>query len=184
MYRRCTLEKAVHTQKKYEDCLVVLMKEKTYAEITINDICDRMGTSRKSFYHFFKNKQGCLFALIDRLFYEFIEYQIPEGTDLKGYPPRLIRQMLYQMETREIMELLIRNNLYGLLDERLVSLIKENVKGNGVSPDSFEEDAIVFYLCGFMVIRYSWHIYGYRRSMYEVADSIMKLATPEMLENW
>lgn len=184
MYRRCTLEKAVQTQKKYEECLVALMKEKPYAEITINDICDRMGTSRKSFYHFFKNKLGCLYALIDRLFYDFIDYKIPEETDLKGYPPRLIRQMLYQLETQEIMELLIQNNLYGLLDERLVSLIKENARSNGAAPDSFEEDAIVFYLCGVMGIRYNWHLSGYRRSLYEVADSIMKLATPEMLENW
>jgi len=83
MYRRCTLEKAVQTQRKYEECLITLMKEKPYAEITINNICERMGTSRKSFYHFFKNKQGCLFALIDRLFYEFMDYQIPENTDLR-----------------------------------------------------------------------------------------------------
>lgn len=184
MYRRCTLEKAVLTQRKYEECLIALMKEKPYAEITINDICERMGTSRKSFYHFFKNKQGCLFALIDRLFYEFVDYQIPENMDLKGYPPRLIRQMLYQLETKEIMELLIRNNLYGLLDERLVLLIKENAQSNGVEPNTYEEDAIVFYLCGVMGIRYNWHINGYQRSIYEVAESIRRLATPEMLENW
>lgn len=184
MYRRCTLEKAVQMQNKYEECLVTLMKEKPYGEITINDICDRMGTSRKSFYHFFKNKQGCLYALLDRLFYRFADYQIPEGTDLKGYPPRLIRQMLYQIETKEIMELLIRNNLYGLLNERLVLLIKENNLVSGVAPNSFEEDAVVFYLCGVMGIRYNWHISGYERSMYEVADSILRLATPKMLENW
>lgn len=184
MYRRCTLEKAVQTQKRYEECLVELMKEKPYAEITINHICERMGTSRKSFYHFFKNKQGCLFALIDRLFYDFANYKIPDNVDLKGYPPRLIRQMLYQLETREIMELLIRNNLFGLLDERLVMLIKENAWSSGVSPNTFEEDSIVFYLCGVMGIRYNWHIAGYQRSMYEVADSILRLATPEMLENW
>ena len=184
MYRRCTLEKAVQMQKKYEECLVGLMTEKPYEEITINDICRQMGTSRKSFYHFFKNKQGCLFALIDRLFYEFIDYKIPEGVELKGYPPRLIRQMLYQLETREIMELLIRNNLFGLLDERLILLIKENAQSSGVSPNTFEEDSIVFYLCGVMGIRYNWHITGYQRSIYEVADSILRLATPEMLENW
>lgn len=184
MYRRCTLEKAVQMQKKYEECLVGLMKEKPYEEITINDICQRMGTSRKSFYHFFKNKQGCLFALIDRLFFEFMDYQIPEGVELKGYPPRLIRQMLYQLETKEIMELLIRNNLYVLLDERLVQLIRENARISGASPNTFEEDSIVFYLCGVMGIRYNWHITGYQRSMYEVADSILRLATPEMLENW
>lgn len=56
MYRRCTLEKAVQTQKRYEECLVELMKYKPYEEITINDICERMGTSQKSFYHFFKSK--------------------------------------------------------------------------------------------------------------------------------
>lgn len=184
MYRRCTLEKAVQTQKKYEDCLIALMKEKPYAEITINDICDRMGTSRKSFYHFFKNKQGCLYAFLDRLFFEFMDYRIPEGTDLKGYPLRLIRQMLYQLENREITELLICNNLYGILDERLVLLTKENAQSNGVPTNSFEEDSIVYYLCGVMGIRYNWHINGYQRSMYEVADSILRLATPEMLENW
>lgn len=184
MYRRCTLEKAVLTQKRYEECLLELMKEKSYEEITINDICERMGTSRKSFYHFFKNKQGCILALIDRLFYEFADYRIPEGTDLRGYPPRLIRQMLYQLETREVMELLIRNNLFGLLDERLIVLIKENVEHNGGLKDTYEEDAIIFYLCGVMGIRYNWHNSGYKRSIYEVADSICRLATPEMLENW
>lgn len=184
MYRRCTLEKAVQTQRKYEDCLVTLMREKPYTEITINDICDRMGTSRKSFYHFFKNKQGCLYALIDRLFYEFMEYTIPEDFDLKGFPPRLIRQMLYQLETREIMNLIIRNNLFGLLDERLVLLIKENAQSSGVLPNTYEEDAIVFYLCGVMGIRYNWHVSGYQRSIYDVAESIRRLATPEMLENW
>lgn len=184
MYRRCTLEKAVQTQKRYEDCLIELMKDKPYAVITINDICARMGTSRKSFYHFFKNKQGCLYALIDRLFYSFMDYTVPENVDLKGYSPKLIRQMLYQLETQDVMELLIRNNLFGLLNERLVLLIKENAQSNGVEPDTCEEDAIVYYLCGVMGVRYSWHTSGYKRSIYEVAESIRRLATPEMLENW
>jgi len=92
--------------------------------------------------------------------------------------------MLYQLETKEIMELLIRNNLFGLLDERLVLLIKENAQSNGVESNTYEEDSIVFYLCGVMGIRYNWHITGYKRSIYEVAESIRRLATPEMLEKW
>lgn len=72
----------------------------------------------------------------------------------------------------------------GILNERLVYLIRENAQSNGVPANSFEEDALVFYLCGVMGIRYNWHIGGYKRSLYEVADSILKLATPEMLENW
>lgn len=38
MYRRCTLEKAVQTQIRYEECLLELMQKKPFAEITINDI--------------------------------------------------------------------------------------------------------------------------------------------------
>lgn len=184
MYRRCTLEKAVLMQIRYEECLVALMKEKPYMEITINDICEAMGTSRKSFYHFFRNKQGCLYALIDRLFYDFANYELPEDVELRGYPARLIRQMVYQLETREVMDVLIRNNLFGMLNERLVLLIKENAEHSGVAPNSFEEDSIVFYLCGVMGIRYNWHLSGYQRSIYEMAESISRLATPEMLENW
>lgn len=184
MYRRCTLEKAVQMQIKYEECLIGLMKEKPYTEITINEICEKMGTSRKSFYHFFRNKQGCLYALIDRLFYEFEHYELPADVELKGYPLRLIRQMLYQLECKDVMDVLIRNNLFGMLDERLVLLIKENAESSGVTPDSYEEDSIVFYLCGVMGIRYNWHLSGYRRSIYEVAESISRLATPQMLANW
>lgn len=184
MYRRCTLEKAVQTQIRYEECLMELMQKKPYAEITINDICEKMGTSRKSFYHFFKSKQGCLYALIDRYFYGFVDYEIPEDIELHGYPPRLIKQMLYQYETREAMELLIRNDLFGMLIERLIFLVMENTGNRDIQKDAATIDSIVFYYCGVMGVRYNWHTSGYQRSMYEVADSIMQLATPEMLEKW
>ena len=184
MYRRCTLEKAVQTQIRYEECLMELMKKKPYAEITINDICDMMGTSRKSFYHFFKNKQGCLYAMIDRYFYGFLDYQIPEQVELRGYPPRLIKQMLYQIETKDAMEILIRNDLFGVLIERLIFLVMENTGNQDLQKDATTIDSIVFYYCGIMGVRYNWHTSGYKRSMYEVADSIMQLATPEMLEKW
>ena len=184
MYRNCTQEKAVFMQKKYEQCLLELLSERPYAEVTINDICARMGTSRKSFYHFFNNKQGCLCALIDRLFFEFLDFQTPEHVDLKGYPRRLINQMLYQMEKQDVMEVLIRNDLFGLLIDRLVICIKENTIVKANMADTFEEDAILFYMCGVMAVRRSWHESGYQRSIYEVAESISRLATPQMLENW
>ena len=161
-----------------------LMAKKPYTDITINDICEKMGTSRKSFYHFFKSKQGCLYAMIDRYFYGFMDYELPQNTDLKGYPPRLIKQMLYQYETREAMELLIRNDMFGMLIERLIFLVMENTGNRDIQKDAATIDSIVFYYCGVMGVRYHWHTSGYKRSMYEVADSIMQLATPEMLEKW
>ena len=184
MYRRCTLEKAVQTQIRYEECLIGLMKHKPYEEITINDICDRMGTSRKSFYHFFKSKQGCIVALIDRMFYEFMDYPLPEDVDIKGYPPQIARFMLYQLNVRDILDLLIRNDLWGVMMARLVQLIEENAHNGVVLPNTPREDSLIFSFCGAMAVIYNWHTTGCQRSVYEMADSLVTLLSPEMLENW
>ena len=184
MYRQCTKEKAVTKQIQYEKCLLQLMKERSFEDITINDICDRMGTSRKSFYHFFKNKYGCIVALIDRMFYDFMSYQIPEDVDTRGYPPQISRFMLYQMQIREILALLIRNDLWGVMMARLVQLIEENAHDGALLPNTPREDALIFSFCGAMAVIYNWHTTGYKRSVYDLADSLTKLISPEMLENW
>lgn len=172
-------------QIKYERCLLELMKTKSYASISINDICRQMGTTRKSFYYFFKNKNGCLLALIDRLFYEFPDFKPSQRVDPKGYPRKLIYLVLYELETREVVELFLRNDLYGLLTERFYICFRENaLKKKQIYPSSFEEDELTFQVYGMMAIRRRWHESGYQQSIYEVAESIYRLGSMEILENW
>ena len=67
MYKTCNTEESVLRQQQLEDCLLKNMLQKSYGEISVSDLCEQAGISRKSFYRYFGNKDGCLCALLDRV---------------------------------------------------------------------------------------------------------------------
>ena len=49
MYKHCSTEESALRQRQFENCLLELMHQTPYSQITIGDLCDRMQLSRKSF---------------------------------------------------------------------------------------------------------------------------------------
>ena len=83
MYKHCTTEESAHRQRQLEQNLLELMAEQPYSGITINQICDLAGISRKSFYRYFGSKDGCLHALLDHTIMDGAAYFTPDnGADL------------------------------------------------------------------------------------------------------
>ncbi len=64
------------TKKALAAALKALMKKMPFAKITISDICDQCGMSRKSFYYHFKDK----YDLVNWIFET--EYYIPNQTKI------------------------------------------------------------------------------------------------------
>ena len=64
-YKHCVTESAADRQRQFEAALLELMGHKHYSQISVQEICDRVGLSRKSFYRYFSNKEMCLPALVD-----------------------------------------------------------------------------------------------------------------------
>ena len=50
MYKHCTTEESAQRQRQLEQCLLELMADTPYSAITIGQICQQAGISRKSFY--------------------------------------------------------------------------------------------------------------------------------------
>ena len=74
MYKHCNTEESAQRQRQLEQCLLVLMKERLLPQITIGDICEQAGISRKSFYRYFSSKDGALHALIDHTLLDFEQH--------------------------------------------------------------------------------------------------------------
>ena len=55
MYKRCTTEKAALQQRKLEECLLSVMQDKPYSEITVSSLCEQTDLSRKTFYRLFES---------------------------------------------------------------------------------------------------------------------------------
>lgn len=62
MYKLCRTEQSAARQRQLEQGLLQAMRTQQYEDISISDLCDQMGIPRKSFYRYFSNKDGALFA--------------------------------------------------------------------------------------------------------------------------
>ena len=75
MYKLCKTEQSAARQRQLEQGLLQAMQTQRYEDISISDLCDRMGIPRKSFYRYFSGKEGALAALIDHTLMEFEQFE-------------------------------------------------------------------------------------------------------------
>lgn len=68
-----------------------LMKEKSFTSITVKELCDKAGVSRRSFYRYYLDK----YELLQDLYYDFFFSKITISQDENFWD--IIRQMIFQV---------------------------------------------------------------------------------------
>ena len=144
------------------------MLTQRYEDISISDLCDRMGVPRKSFYRYFSNKDGALFALLDHTLMEF--EQSSAGADAASGMNALgdlERFFLFWYDHRDLMDALMRNRLSGMLVERATShaLHERMMPAYLLSKDEKSQQlALTFSVCGLLAMVMQWHQNGYQET--------------------
>lgn len=176
MYRKCITEISVLHQKQVEEALLALMQKMPYEDISVTQLCQYAGVSRRVFYHLFSNKTGALHALVDHKILDIGSY----GREL---PDESLRFFRYWQEQKVFLDALEENGKSGLLLERMLSIVLTEdydvlywLQRNGWTKGS--KELIIFGLSGLMGLIYSWHYGGYRQSPEEMAALIGKLVRP------
>lgn len=175
MYRKCVTEVSARHQKQAADALLELMTKMPYEDITVTQLCQTAGITRRIFYHLFSGKTGALWALLDHAILQ-----------LESYSPRVqddsLRFFLYWKENRRLLEALQANRLSGTLLERMIACVLDEsydlrywLKKNGWAEE--EKDVIIFHLTGVMGIVFRWYYSGFRESPEEMAALLKKIIT-------
>lgn len=167
MYRKCTTEISVLHQKQVADSLLQLMQQIPYEDITVTQLCQTAGVSRRIFYHLFSNKTGALQALVDHKILDIESY----GRDISN---ESLRFFCYWKDQKAFLDALRENGMSGLLLERMISIaLTEDydilywLKSHGWSNNS--QEVIIFGLSGLMGLVYSWYFSGYQQDPKEMA---------------
>lgn len=180
MYRKCATEVSAQHQRQITDSLLELMQKIPYEDITVTQLCEASGVTRRIFYHLFNNKTGALYALIDHTI-----------LGLESYRPDLsrpaLRSFLYWKEQKKLLDALRDNQMNGLLLERMI----ESVMNEGYDVRYWlktrgwenEKDAVVFCLTGFMGLTYRWYYSNFRESPEEMAALLEKFMTTPLAGN-
>ena len=186
MYKFCKTEQSVQRQRELEQGLLAMMEHHRFEEISVSDLCDRLGIPRKSFYRYFSSKDGALFALLDHTLMEFYDTGSIEG--LRGGTPinDLERFFLFWRNHRSLMDAVLRSNLGGMLVERAVSLAKQEELMPGYVrswEENMKDVAMSFVVCGLMSMVLQWHREGYRIPTEQMAKTAVKMLSRPLIPN-
>ena len=118
MRQNRTNEESLIRRRQLEDELFRTMLQKPYIEISVSDLCEQAGVSRKSFYRYYGNKDGCLNALLDRVLMNNVSGQGKIDLSAGIHSPVLLQAMEYWMEQKPLLDLITENGLQSRLLER------------------------------------------------------------------
>lgn len=178
MYKHCATEESVRRQRQFEQCLLDLMQTVPYVQITIGDLCDKVGLSRKSFYRYFGSKDGCLYALIDHSIMDFSSLYLPDVmTPLQEVYEHYFN---YWKQLHPLLDALCRNQLTPCLFERTVLCVTEEehelrnlLRDSGRQDDSYEQ--LLFMICGLTGVLLNWHATGFQKPAHQMAATVERL---------
>ena len=184
MYKLCKTEQSAARQRQLEKGLLQAMRMQHYENISISDLCDNLDIPRKSFYRYFSNKDGALFALIDHTLMEFEQSS--------GYPmgvrgsalADLERYFVFWYSQRDLLTALQRSRLSGLLVERATyHALRERLMPDYLLYESerVQHLSLTFVVCGLISMVLAWHNDGYRESPAEIAGIAVALLSKPLL---
>lgn len=188
MYKLCKTEQSAARQRELEQGLLAAMREAPYEDISISDLCQRIGIPRKAFYRYFSGKDGALHALIDHTMLEYEAFSGPRSgngkrtnqTDLESF-------FLFWQQKKPFLDALERSGLSGVLIERSISHALSDVG----TPSRFltqdekaaRDYATMFGVCGLMSMMLQWHQKGYDMPAGKMAAIAVRLLTQPLFKN-
>lgn len=170
--------------KMIETALFELMREKSFAQITVSEIVKRADVARRTFYRLYKKKEDVIKCYFKKLCLDYSNtYSALENYDLK----QVARDFFcFWYQYREFLMLM---NQCGL-DEMLyyeISRVSEGIVKNRVGCTELKnEEDIRFFACystgGFILLLQRWVIEGMRETPEEyaqkVSTAILKFVKP------
>ena len=185
MYKLCKSEQSAARQRQFEQGLLKAMLVQPYEEISISDLCDQMQIPRKSFYRYFSNKDGALFALLDHTLIEFEQSPAVDFLYSKsGAVGDLERYFVFWYERRDLLEALLRNRLSGLLVERATNhALHEHMMPEYLlsKDESIQQIALTFAVCGLLAMVMQWHQNGFQESPEQMAAIATMMLTKPLI---
>jgi len=162
MYKLCKTEQSAARQRELEQGLLEIMANKRFDDISVSDLCEKIGIPRKSFYRYFSGKDGALYALIDHTLMAY-EGFLPERflREKRTVQNDLVRFFMFWKENQKLLDALNNNGLSGVLIERAVTYaVSDDVLPVRFLPGeskSQQQHVVMFGVCGLLSMVLAWH---------------------------
>lgn len=168
---------ASRRQRQIEECLQDNMLRMSYQTITIADLCRQLGISRRAFYTYYRDKDACLYALIDRMIKASFFHSLPEGK--KDLLQSCTANLEYWKAHGEFLEVIVKQNMEPLFRDRNVLYFTQD---NQVLFDllntpevKVDLDIISSYVAIRISLLFRWHARGFDTPAEEMAKKYLRM---------
>lgn len=155
----------VKTNKALYDALLLLMKEKTFEEIKISDLCQKALINRSTFYAHYNDKYELLIAMVEDLKQALLSSLQSNENDIntKEYFMEMLKILINHIEDKkDIYQAILVNNRNGILMDILYDVanrdINERIKNDKVVLNAHIPSEVItkFYLGAIVNIGIEW----------------------------
>ncbi|HWU61520.1 MAG TPA: TetR/AcrR family transcriptional regulator [Ensifer sp.] len=151
--------RVARTRTKLERAFFHLMQEKGYDAVTINDICDRAGVGRSTFYTHFTGKDDLKRRSLEHLRAELLESHARLKSVEDQRPFRFMLAMFEHARRhlpayRALMGSEGLSVSLGTIRDILADLVRAELKGRGTSDG--RETTVAFIVGAFMAVMTQW----------------------------
>ena len=179
MYKHYNTDEGVRRQRQIENCLLETMQIAPYSQITVGDICLKVGLSRKSFYRYFSNKEHCLHSLLDHCILEATVSCIADTPGDHSTTHAFERYFTCWKQMSPLLDALCQNQLATVLLERaMVCMTRSDMEFTSYFPANQANDfheQLLFIVCGTLGLVINWHLSGYQKTVEEMAGILDRL---------
>lgn len=162
MEKKCDL-RVIKTKNLIYSTLMDLMKEKTFEEIRVSDICNRALINRSTFYAHYEDKYELLVDFINNLKEEFVAKlsKNRNNLDTRDYYIELIKVFLdYVEDKKDIYSLIMLKNRNSIMMDILLSVVNDDVikrvKSDEINTKMPGNIIAKFYLGGVINLGVEW----------------------------
>ena len=179
--------RVIKTRKLIYQTLLDLMKEKTFEEIKVSDICSKAMINRSTFYAHYEDKYELLIDFLSNLKEEFareLNESCKENLSIREYYIRLISLFLDHIDSkRDVYNSIMVNNRSSIMMDILLSVVNDDIlkrfKENDINLKVPTEVISKFYLGGVINIGMEWLSNSYKYTKEEILD-YLELLIPDI----
>lgn len=179
--------RVIKTRKLIYQTLLDLMKEKTFEEIKVSDICSKAMINRSTFYAHYEDKYELLIDFLSNLKEEFareLNKSCKENLSIREYYIRLISLFLDHIDSkRDVYNSIMVNNRSSIMMDILLSVVNDDIlkrfKENDINLKVPTEVISKFYLGGVINIGMEWLSNSNKYTKEEILD-YLELLIPDI----
>ncbi len=179
--------RVIKTRKLIYQTLLELMKEKTFEEIKVSDICSKAMINRSTFYAHYEDKYELLVDFLSNLKEEFsheLNESCKENLSIREYYIKLISLFLDHIDSkRDVYNSIMVNNRSSIMMDILLSVVNDDIlkrfKENDINLKVPTEVISKFYLGGVINIGMEWLSNSNKYTKEEILD-YLELLIPDI----